>query len=125
MAISFCAPDERNKLGAIIAAVGPRVELFELDGTPVTDFKASGGASRGRRRPAQGARGRNDRDRSSRDDRPAGGRGRPAGKPANGYRRQTRPAGGGRPEGDSSPKRDSRPNRDARPNRDSGFKGRN
>jgi ATP-dependent RNA helicase RhlE len=125
LAISFCAPDERNKLGAIIAAVGPRVELFELDGTPVTDFKASGGASRGRRRPPQGARDRNDRDRSSRDDRPAGGRGRPAGKPANGYRRQTRPAGGGRPEGDSSPKRDSRPKRDARPNRDSGFKGRN
>ena len=63
LAISFCAPDERNKLGAIIAAVGPRVELFELDGTPVTDFKAGGGASRGRRRPPQGARGRSDRDR--------------------------------------------------------------
>jgi ATP-dependent RNA helicase RhlE len=58
LAISFCAPDERNKLSAIIAAVGPRVELFELDGTPVTDFKAGGGASRGRRRPPQGARGR-------------------------------------------------------------------
>ena len=130
LAISFCAPDERNKLGAIIAAVGPRVELFELDGTPVTDFKAGGGASRGRRRPPQGARGRNDRDRSSRDDRPAGGRGRPAGKPADGDRRQARPAGGGRPEGGSRPnrdgfaRRDDRPNRDARPNRDSGFKGR-
>jgi ATP-dependent RNA helicase RhlE len=119
LAISFCAPDERNKLGAIIAAVGPRVELFELDGTPVTDFKASGGASRGRRRPMQGARGRNHRDRSNRDDRPAGGRGRPAGKPTDGDRRQTRPAGAGRPEGHSSPNRDSRPNRDARPNRDS------
>ena len=130
LAISFCAPDERNKLGAIIAAVGPRVELFELDGTPVTDFKAGGGASRGRRRPPQGARGRNDRDRSSRDDRPAGGRGRPAGKPANGDRRHARPADGGRPEGGSRPnrdgfaRRDDRPNRDARPNRDSGFKGR-
>ena len=118
LAISFCAPDERNKLGAIIAAVGPRVELFELDGTPVTDFKAGGGASRGRRRPPQGARGRNDRDRSSRDDRRAGGRGRPAGKPADGDRRQARAAGAGRPEGRSSP------NRDSRPNRDSGFKGR-
>jgi len=132
LAISFCAPDERNKLGAIIAAVGPRVELFELDGTPVTDFKAGGGASRGRHRPPQGARGRNDRGRSSRDDRrddrPAGGRGRPAGKPANGDRRQARPTGGGRPEGGSRPnrdgfaRRDDRPNRDARPNRDSGFK---
>ena len=118
LAISFCAPDERNKLGAIIAAVGTRVELFELDGTPVTDFKAGGGASRGRRRPPQGARGRNDRDRSSRDDRRAGGRGRPAGKPADGDRRQARAAGAGRPEGRSSP------NRDSRPNRDSGFKGR-
>ena len=67
LAISFCAPDERNKLGAIIAAVGPRVELFELDGTPVTDFKGGGGASRGRRRPPQGARGRSDRDRNDRD----------------------------------------------------------
>ena len=121
LAISFCAPDERNKLGAIIAAVGPRVELFELDGTPVTDFKAGGGASRGRRRPPQGARGRNNRDRSGRDDRPAGGRGRPerrddrppggrgrpAGKPADGDHRQARPAGSGRPEGGSRPNRDS------------------
>ena len=118
LAISFCAPDERNKLGAIIAAVGPRVELFELDGTPVTDFKAGGGASPGRRRPPQGARGRNNRDRSGRDDRPAGGRGRPerrddrppggrgrpASKPADGDHRQARPAGSGRPEGGRSPK---------------------
>ncbi|MDA8536137.1 DEAD/DEAH box helicase [Alphaproteobacteria bacterium] len=130
LAISFCAPDERNKLGAIIAAVGARVELFELDGTPVTDFKAGGGASRGRGRPPQGARGRNDRsDRSGRDgrrdDRPAGGRGRPAGgrarpagKPTDDDRRQVRPSGGGRPEGGS------RPNRDDRPNRDFGFKAR-
>ena len=141
LAISFCAPDERNKLGAIIAAVGPRVELFELDGTPVTDFKAGGGASRGRRRPPQGARGRSDR--PSRDDRPAGGRGRPerrddrrddrptvgrgrpAGKPADdGDRRQARPAGSGRPEGGNRPnrdgfaRRDDRPNRDERPRRD-------
>ena len=123
LSISFCAPDERNKLGAIIAAVGPRVELFELDGTPVTDFKAGGGASRGRGRPPQGARGRNDRDRSGRDDRrddrPAGGRGRPAGKPADVDRRQARPAGSGRPEGGSRPNRDDRPSRDDRPNRDS------
>ena len=150
LAISFCAPDERNKLGAIIAAVGPRVELFELDGTPVTDFKGGGGASRGRRRPPQGARGRSDRDRNDRDrsgrdgrrddrrddrpaggrgrperrdDRPAGGRGRPAGKPADNDRRQARPAGGGRPEGGSRPNRDARPtvmpvNRDDRPSRD-------
>ncbi|MDC0443913.1 DEAD/DEAH box helicase [Alphaproteobacteria bacterium] len=122
LAISFCAPDERNKLGAIIAAVGARVELFELDGTPVTDFKAGGGASRGRGRPPQGARGRNDRsDRSGRDgrrdDRPAGGRGRPE-------RRDDRPAGGrGRPAG-GRPEGGSRPNRDDRPNRDVGFKAR-
>jgi ATP-dependent RNA helicase RhlE len=147
LAISFCAPDERNKLGAIIAAVGPRVELFELDGTPVTDFKGGGGASRGRRRPPQGARGRSDRDRNDRDrsgrdgrrddrpaggrgrperrdDRPAGGRGRPAGKPADDDRRQARPAGGGRPEGGSRPNRDSFAKRDDRPNREGGFKGR-
>ncbi|MBL6596055.1 MAG: DEAD/DEAH box helicase [Candidatus Puniceispirillum sp.] len=71
LALSFCAPDERNKLAAIIAAVGARVELYELDGTAVTDFKASGGASRSRRRPPQGARSR------SQSDRPASERGRP------------------------------------------------
>ena len=77
LALSFCAPDERNKLAAIIAAVGARVELYELDGTAVTDFKASGGAARGRRRPPQGARSRSQGDRSQgaqrddrRDDRP-------------------------------------------------------
>jgi ATP-dependent RNA helicase RhlE len=124
LAISFCAPDERNKLGAIIAAVGPRVELFELDGTPVTDFKAGGSASPGRRRPPQGARGRNNRDRSGRDDRPASGRGRPASKPADRDHRQARPAGSGRPEGGSRPNRDSSARRDERPYRDGGFKGR-
>ena len=124
LAISFCAPDERNKLGAIIAAVGPRVELFELDGTPVTDFKAGGSASPGRRRPPQGARGRNNRDRSGRDDRPASGRGRPASKPADRDHRQARPAGSGRPEGGSRPNRDSSARRDKRPYRDGGFKGR-
>ena len=30
LAISFCAPDERNKLGAIIAAVGPRSSCLNL-----------------------------------------------------------------------------------------------
>ena len=45
LAISFCAPDERHKLGAIISVVGARVELFELDGTVITDFK-SGNAPR-------------------------------------------------------------------------------
>jgi ATP-dependent RNA helicase RhlE len=67
LALSFCAPDERNKLAAIIAAVGARVELYELDGTAVTDFKASGGAARGRRRPPQGARSRSQGDRSQGD----------------------------------------------------------
>ena len=30
LAISFCAPDERHKLGAIISVVGARVELLNL-----------------------------------------------------------------------------------------------
>ena len=54
LAISFCAPDERHKLGAIISVVGARVELFELDGTLVTDFKSGNAPQRSRRRPSQG-----------------------------------------------------------------------
>ena len=54
LAISFCAPDERHKLGAIISVVGARVELFELDGTVVTDFKSGNAPQRSRRRPSQG-----------------------------------------------------------------------
>ena len=53
LAISFCAPDERHKLGAIISVVGARVELFELDGTVVTDFKSGTVPQRSRRRPSQ------------------------------------------------------------------------
>ena len=40
LAISFCAPDERHKLKAIISLVGARVKIFELDGSPVTDFRS-------------------------------------------------------------------------------------
>ena len=54
LAISFCAPDERHKLGAIISVVGARVELFELDGTVITDFKSGNAPQRSRRRPFQG-----------------------------------------------------------------------
>ena len=147
LALSFCAPDERNKLAAIIAAVGARVELYELDGTAVTDFKASGGAARGRRRPPQGARSRSQGDRSQgarrddrRDDRPRGdasdrrqdGRpsaGRPSAnsartsKPFDGERRQSRPFAkradaDSRPQRDTSERRDNRPRRDAPDRRD-------
>ena len=52
LAISFCAPDERHKLGAIISVVGSRVELFELDGTVVNDFKSGVMPQRRRRRPS-------------------------------------------------------------------------
>jgi len=52
LAISFCAPDERHKLGAIISFVGSRVELFELDGTVVNDFKSGVMPQRRRRRPS-------------------------------------------------------------------------
>ena len=143
LALSFCAPDERNKLAAIIAAVGARVELYELDGTAVTDFKASGGAARGRRRPPQGARSRSQGDRSQgarRDDRPRrdasdrrqDGRpsaGRPSAnsartsKPFDGERRQSRPFAkradaDSRPQRDTSERRDNRPRRDAPDRRD-------
>ena len=55
LALSFCAPDEQHKLGAIISVVGGRVELFELDGTPITDFKAAPGAGKQRRQRARPA----------------------------------------------------------------------
>jgi len=145
LALSFCAPDERNKLAAIIAAVGARVELFELDGTAVTDFKASGGAARGRRRPPQGARSRSQgyrsqgdrsqgarRDDRRQDGRPSAGRpsaGRPSANsartsnPFDGERRQSRPFAkradaDSRPPRDTSERRDNRPRRDAPDRRD-------
>ena len=99
LALSFCAPDERNKLASIIAAVGARVELYELDGTAVTDFKASGGAARGRRRPPQGARSRSQGGRSQ-------------GDRSQGARRDDRRDD--RPRRDASDRRDDRPRRDDR-----------
>ena len=53
LALSFCAPDEQHKLGAIISVVGGRIELFELDGTPITDFKAAPGAGKQRHQRAR------------------------------------------------------------------------
>jgi ATP-dependent RNA helicase RhlE len=124
LALSFCAPDERNKLAAIIAAVGARVELYELDGTAVTDFKASGGAARGRRRPPQGARSRSQGDRSQgarRDDRRDD-------RPRRDDRRDDRPrrdAPDRRDDRrDDRPRRDGFQKRDGFEKRDSRFKGR-
>jgi ATP-dependent RNA helicase RhlE len=54
LAISFCAPSEESQLAAIISVVGARVELFDLDGKPVTDFQA---------KPAPRKRGRGSRTR--------------------------------------------------------------
>ncbi|MGA0911668.1 MAG: DEAD/DEAH box helicase [Candidatus Puniceispirillaceae bacterium] len=145
LALSFCAPDERNKLAAIIAAVGARVELYELDGTAVTDFKASGGAARGRRRPPQGARSRSQGDRSQgarrddrrddrprrddrRDDRPQRGAserrqdGRPsAGRPSANSARTSKPFDGERRQSRPFAKwadADNRPQRDTSERRD-------
>ena len=70
LALSFCAPDEQHKLAAIISVVGGRIELFELDGTPITDFKAASGAGKQRRQRARPA---------ARGGRPERGSGRAAG----------------------------------------------
>jgi len=55
IALSFCAPDERHKLSAIISVVGARIELFELDGTAVTEFQSAPAPTRRRRRSAKPA----------------------------------------------------------------------
>ncbi len=51
LALSFCAPDERRKLAAIIDKVGNVVELFEADGSIVEDFSIGRRGSGGRSRP--------------------------------------------------------------------------
>jgi ATP-dependent RNA helicase RhlE len=57
IAISFCAPDEQHKLAAIISHVGAKVELFNPDGSPISEFVAARTpSSRPRRRSTQSAR---------------------------------------------------------------------
>ena len=51
LALSFCAPDERRKLAAIIEKVGNVIELFEADGSVVEDFSIGRRGSGGRSRP--------------------------------------------------------------------------
>ncbi len=138
LAISFCAPDERHKLGAIISVVGATVELFELDGTIVTDFKSGIAPSRSRRRPSQatrrssisydrGAKTPRDRDRrnSSNDDRLARNK-KPSGKKP----LSDKPSHGGRPSRGEKPanskvgfsirvNRGERSSRDGKPIQDS------
>lgn len=71
LAISFCAPDERRKLGAIIEKVGDVIELFEADGTLVEDFSIGRRGSGGRSRPPSHIRKRGgDRDRPVRRSEP-------------------------------------------------------
>ena len=58
LAISFCSPAEEARLAAIISVVGARVELFDPEGNPVTDFQA---------KPAPRKRSRNRPPRDKRD----------------------------------------------------------
>ena len=51
VALSFCAPDEKRKLAAIIEKVGDVIELFEADGTLVEDFSIGRRGAGGRSRP--------------------------------------------------------------------------
>ena len=55
LAISFCSPSEEPRLAAIISVVGARVEVFDPDGKPVTDFQAKP-APRKRGRPSRARR---------------------------------------------------------------------
>jgi superfamily II DNA/RNA helicase len=137
LAISFCAPDEQHKLGAIISVVGARVELFELDGTVITDFKSGNAPQRSRRRPSHGPQhsssSRDGRARTTRDgdrrnnrnnNRPARGEKssgdkksfskKPFGKKPS---RDGKPLRGEKP-ANSKSERPVRPNRDKRPSRD-------
>lgn len=73
LALSFCSPPEEPRLAAIIAVVGARVELFDMDGEPVTDFKAKPAKAKGRsrQRPGNqrpGNRGGSDRSRGERSE---------------------------------------------------------
>ena len=129
LAISFCAPDERHKLGAIISVVGARVELFELDGTVITDFKSGKAPQRSRRRPSQGPQhsssSRDGRAQNTRNNnRPARGEKSSGDKKSFGKKpfgrkpsRDAKPLRGEKP-ANSKSERPFRPNRDERPSRD-------
>ena len=66
LALSFCAPDERRKLAAIIEKVGNVIELFEADGSVVEEFSVGRRGSGGRSRPPAHIRKRSSgRDRQS------------------------------------------------------------
>ena len=138
LAISFCAPDEQHKLGAIISVVGARVELFELDGTVITDFKSGNAPQRSRRRrPSQGPQhsssSRDGRARTARDgdrrntrnnNRPARVEKSPGDKKSFGKKpfgrkpsRDGKPLRGEKP-ANSKSERPVWPNRDKKPSRD-------
>ncbi|MFL2845492.1 MAG: DEAD/DEAH box helicase [Candidatus Puniceispirillaceae bacterium] len=137
LAISFCAPDEQHKLGAIISVVGARVELFELDGTVITDFKSGNAPQRSRRRSSQGPQhsssSRDGRARTTRDgdrqntrnnNRPARGEKSSGGKKSFSKKpfgkkpsRDGKPLRGEKP-ANSKSERPVRPNRDKKPSRD-------
>ena len=135
LAISFCAPDERHKLGAIISVVGARVEVFELDGKVITDFKSGKAPQRSRRRPSQGpqhssssrdGRAQNTRNnnRSTRGEKYSGDKKSFGKKPfGRNPSRDGKPLRGEKPANSKSEhafrsNRDERPSRDGRPARE-------
>ena len=68
LALSFCSPSEEPRLAAIIAVVGARVELFDMDGEPVTDFQAKPAKAKGRSRQRPGNRNGSGRSRGERSE---------------------------------------------------------
>ena len=90
-ALSICSVADQEKLSAVLAHVGQRLDILDSDGNLVTEFKPE-------RAPKKG-RGRGRPPRHSRDGgkRPGGSQGKPSGK------------AGGKPSGRSSGKPSSRP----------------
>ena len=68
LALSFCSPSEEPKLATIISIVGSRVELFDMDGEPISDFQAKPAKTKGRSRQRPGNRNASGRSRGDRSE---------------------------------------------------------
>ena len=89
-ALSICSVADQEKLSAVLAHVGQRLEIFDSDGNEVTEFRPERAPKKGRGR---GRPPRHSRDGGHRPggQRPGGKRGKPAGKPAG--KSEGKPAG--------------------------------
>jgi len=106
-ALSICSVADQEKLSAVLAHVGQRLEILDSDGTVITEFRPERAPKKGR------GRGRPPRQFRDGGKGPGGSKGKSSGKPAGKFKPKFKGKPSGKPSGKPAGKPSDRPDANA------------